>query len=427
MLYTRDYKIDNSGNSDVTTLLQNLINEAQNDAIYIDGGTYLVSNLYVNSNTEIILDSNSIILGTNEESKYDIIKTRVAGINMDWYPAIINVIDANNVKISGGKIVGAGEYFYEKYWGRDKKGGMRKEYDSKGLRWACDYDCKRVRNMLISNSFNVEIKDIKLYESGFWNIHILYSHDILIDNVYIKSDCKFAPSTDGIDVDSSHDIKIINSVISTNDDSISLKSGRDYDGYITNIPTYNVTIKNCVFYNGYGISFGSELSAGIYDIDISHIALFKTDCAIRIKSSESRKGYVKNINIKNIVALDVKYLFNFNLDWNKGYSKASLPKGVQKKDYYDSLLKKIEKEPNTLVSNINVDYVFSEVFDSKISRIFTLIGYDDVHMNNISFNHMNIVMKEYGIIKNVDGFEVNKSILSYDKDYIKKNDDFDNR
>jgi hypothetical protein len=37
MLYTRDYKIDNSGNSDVTTLLQNLINEAQDDAIYIDG------------------------------------------------------------------------------------------------------------------------------------------------------------------------------------------------------------------------------------------------------------------------------------------------------------------------------------------------------------------------------------------------------
>ena len=66
------------------------------------------------------------------------------------------------------------------------KGGYRKIYDEKGLRFAADYDCKRPRNLLVQNSSNVKIYDITSTSSGFWNIHILYSNDILIENVKIK-------------------------------------------------------------------------------------------------------------------------------------------------------------------------------------------------------------------------------------------------
>ena len=178
MIYTRFFNIDNSGKIDVTKDIQKVFDDYQGEDIYLDEGKYLVSNLYLKSNTNLYLDSKAYLLGTTHEENYNIIKTRVAGINMDWYPAILNIIDSKNVNVSGGNIIGAGEYFYLKYWGSDMVGGMRKDYDAKGLRWACDYDCMRVRNMLVSNSENVRISDIKLYDSpGFALNRNIYAVD----------------------------------------------------------------------------------------------------------------------------------------------------------------------------------------------------------------------------------------------------------
>ena len=65
------------------------------------------------------------------------IRTRIAGIEMEGYPGILNILTSKNVRVSGpGTINGQGSPWYEKYWGKDGKGGMRKVYEEKGLRWA---------------------------------------------------------------------------------------------------------------------------------------------------------------------------------------------------------------------------------------------------------------------------------------------------
>jgi polygalacturonase len=224
----------------------------------------------------IIFEDGCILKGTTNENDIDIIDTRVAGIDMPFYAAVLNIISCKNINIKGkGTILGGGRYYYIKYWGIDKKGGYRAIYDKKNLRFAADYDCKRPRNLLIQKSSNINISDIKLEDSGFWNLHILYSNNININNINIISEDPIGPSTDGIDIDSSNNIKITNSIISTNDDGISIKSGRGPDGIRRNIPSYNIKIDNILFNKGYGIAFGSELSAGIYDVDISNITIKK--------------------------------------------------------------------------------------------------------------------------------------------------------
>ena len=75
-------------------------------------------------------------------------------------------------------------------------------YDKKNLRFAADYDCKRPKNLLIQKSSNINIEDIILEDSGFWNLHILYSNNIKINNINIISEDEIGPSTDGIDIDS---------------------------------------------------------------------------------------------------------------------------------------------------------------------------------------------------------------------------------
>ena len=227
-----EQNIDNTGATLVTAQLQALIDEtaAAGGILILENGTYQTASLFLKSGMEFHMEENTVLLGTTDESQYPIIDTRVAGIEMKWYPGVLNVNDQKDVVISGGTVNGQGEYWWSKYWGDDMQGGMRKEYDARGLRWACDYDCMRVRNVVVMNSSNVTLKDVTSTRSGFWNFHVCYSHDIHIDGVKITSCGTHSPSTDGIDIDSCHDVLIENCVTSCNDDSICIKSGRDGDG-----------------------------------------------------------------------------------------------------------------------------------------------------------------------------------------------------
>ncbi len=66
------------------------------------------------------------------------IDTRVAGVEMKWPAAILNVLSAKDILIEGkGIIDGQGDHWWELYWGKDQKSGTRAEYDQKdfvGLR-----------------------------------------------------------------------------------------------------------------------------------------------------------------------------------------------------------------------------------------------------------------------------------------------------
>ncbi|MCR5113685.1 MAG: hypothetical protein K6A63_07095 [Acholeplasmatales bacterium] len=430
MVYTKNFNIDNSGNTLATKELQKLIDS--NDELYINKGTYLVGPLFLHDNFKLHLEEGAILCATIDENEYKDIFTRVAGIEMNWYPAIINAINANNILIDGkGTIFGNGPYWYNKYWGNDTKGGMREIYDREGIRFLCDYDCKRPRNLLISNCYNVTIKDITSKDSGFWNIHILYSHDVLIDGIIIDSGLLNSPSTDGIDIDSSHDIKIVNIIGETNDDSIAIKSGRDFDGIRVGIPCYNIEIADCLIKKGFGITLGSELSAGIYNVNIHDIKFDNTDCAFRIKSSNMRKGYVKNISFKKIVCNNVKYLFHVNLNWNPGYNKCRIPDSYRGeiKEYYHTLLKTDNSLPNTVIDDIHISNVKADYSPNYegISRVFHLEGLDDSHIRNIYMNDMDINAIEYGFIKNTDNLDIKNSRINTKVQCIAANNDYDSR
>ena len=427
MIYTKDYNIDNTGNILVTEKLQKLIDD--NDEITINEGTYLVSPLFLHNNTKLIFD-NAILIATLDENNYKDIYTRVAGIEMNWYPAIINAINTNNVEIKGNGIIdGNGNYWYRKYWGIDTKGGMRKEYDQKNIRFLCDYDCKRPRNILIQNSNNILIDGITSKDSGFWNIHILYSSNVIINNINISSDNINSPSTDGIDIDSSHNIEIKNSIFATNDDSIAIKSGRDYDGRRVNIPSYDINIHNLKILTGFGITLGSELSAGIKNVNINNIEFINTDCAFRIKSSKTRGGYINNIHINNFKCINVKYIFNINLNWNPLYNKLEIPSNLNiKRDYLDSLLK-YDNPPLTMVDNIYIDNIYSR-YDSDylgINRLFHIEGYNDKYIDNIYLSNLDINSKEYGYIKYINNLSIINSNINYKIAIDNKNNEYDNR
>lgn len=429
-----EQNIDNTGATLVTAQLQALIDEtaAAGGILILENGTYQTASLFLKSGMEFHMEENTVLLGTTDESQYPIIDTRVAGIEMKWYPGVLNVNDQKDVVISGGTVNGQGEYWWSKYWGDDMQGGMRKEYDARGLRWACDYDCMRVRNVVVMNSSNVTLKDVTSTRSGFWNFHVCYSHDIHIDGVKITSCGTHSPSTDGIDIDSCHDVLIENCVTSCNDDSICIKSGRDGDGVRVGRPCHDITVQNCTILAGFGVTIGSEVSGGVYNVTLKNLSYHGTDCGFRIKSSIARRGYIRDITVDGLEMTNVKYPFHLFLNWNPAYSYCSLPEGYtgEISDSWKALLTPIsDDEPMTRVENITIRNVHADNtpdYDG-ISRAFHIEGFEEQPIRGLHFENVKLRCKEFGVINYTEGIRFENTEISVYSARDAKNDEYDNR
>lgn len=322
--------------ADSTRLSTEAIQKAIDDCSAAGGGTvtlapgyYLVGALFIKNGVNLQLDKGVTLLASTDINEYPEFRSRIAGIEMIWPSAVLNVVKQKNVSVTGEGVIDCrGKKFWDQYW------MMRKEYESKGLRWAVDYDCKRVRGILVEKSTDVTLKDFTLMRTGFWACQILYSDYCSINGLTIDNNIGGrGPSTDGIDIDSSSNILIENCLIDCNDDNICLKSGRDTDGLRVNRPTENVVIRNCTTRKGAGlITCGSETSGGIQNILGHDLTAQGTWTILRLKSAMNRGGIIKNIYLTRVKADSIRNVLAADLNWNPQYSYSTLPEEYYNKE-----------------------------------------------------------------------------------------------
>lgn len=392
-------KGDNSTNS--TASIQKAIDEAakKGGTVTFEKGIYVTGALFLKSNVHLKVDEGVTLLASHDESEYPRKPTRVAGIEMEWLSALINVNDAKNVKISGkGTIDGNGKKWWDKYW------NLRREYEPKGLRWASDYDAERVRLMIVSRSSDVTIENVSLKRSGFWTVQILYSEFVTVDGVKISDNG--GPSTDGVDVDSSRYVLIQNCDIDNNDDDICLKAGRDFDGLRVNRPTEYVFIRDNIIRRGAGIiSIGSETSGGIRYVVALNNQGIGTSNAVRLKSAKTRGGFIHDVLVRGLKLENVANPFSFTLNWNPSYSYASIPKEITSyPDFWKVMttpVLPIEKGYCD-ISNIRIENVEAR----GANRIFTADGLPDKFIRNVEFSNITAEGKEAGIIQFAENWKM---------------------
>ncbi|GAB3537654.1 glycosyl hydrolase family 28 protein [Pontibacter brevis] len=351
-------------------------------------GNYLTGSIYLKKGVHLRIDEGVQILGSQNLADYPEIDTRVAGIEMKWPSALINVLDQENVAITGKGIVHAqGKPFWDLYW------NMRKEYEPKGLRWIVDYDAKRPRTLLVSESSDVTIKDITMKQAGFWTIHILYSDHITVDGVVIQNNIDgHGPSTDGIDIDSSSYILVQNSDIDCNDDNFCLKAGRDWDGLRVNRPTEYVLIRDCISRAGGGlITFGSETSGGIRHVLAHNLKAKGTGVGIRFKSATTRGGTVENIYMQDIEMNGVGVPIEVSMNWNPSYSYSTLPEGYSYESipqHWKTMLQKVEPEERGIPKFKDVYISDIRVKDAK--KALSAAGIPQSSVENFHLNGIEI-------------------------------------
>jgi polygalacturonase len=406
---------------DGKTLCTSAIQSAVDDAaahgggrVVFEKGGYLTGTVFVKSNVEFEIGEGVTLFGAQDGSAYPELRNRVAGVEMTWPLGILTVFSQENVRIfGGGTINGQGEYWWEKYWGKDRRGGLRKIYDAKSLRWAADYDCKRPRNIVVFNSAHVTIENLRIKRSGFWNIHICYSDQIQIRNLDISEN--YGPSTDGIDLDSSSNVKVESCRIACSDDNICIKSGRDGDGLRVGRPCENIEVCRCETGTGDGITLGSETSGGMRNIKISDIRMNGTNNGIRMKSARIRGGLVQNICFSHFEMKDVANIFNFELDWYPAYSYCCLPEGWSGEipNRWKSLLIPVDPPERGIPEfrDISISDIHAETSKACTSQLFSVNAYPQKPIRNVSFQNIAAETTTAGTIR-------------YAKDWFFKNTDF---
>ncbi len=324
---------DFGAKGDGTTLNTEAIQKAIDAAAAVHGkvtlkpGVYLTGSVFLKSGVTLDVADGVTLLGSEQLKDYPMLPTRVAGIEMTWPSALVNVRDQNDVKIVGkGTIDGDGPVWWKSYW------DLRAKYEPQGLRWAADYDARRPRLLLIQNSEHVELGGgILLRRSGFWTVQILYSRAVHVDGVTIRNnEGGRGPSTDGIDIDSSRNVLVEHADIDVNDDALCLKAGRDADGLRVNRPTEHVVLRDSTIRRGAAaVTIGSETSGGFRDIEAYNLtALEGVPSGVLFKSAHVRGGFAEDIRIHDLTLKGVVIPIHITMNWNPSYSYAKIPEGM---------------------------------------------------------------------------------------------------
>ncbi|WP_240676007.1 glycoside hydrolase family 28 protein [Botryobacter ruber] len=359
-------------------------------------GQYLTGSIFVKNGVNLRIDKDVVILGSQSLEDYPDMKSRIAGIEMVWPAALINVLNQKNAAVTGEGVVHAqGKPFWDAYW------QLRREYEPKGLRWIVDYDAKRPRTLLVSESSDVTVKGVTFKQAGFWTIHVLYSDHVTIDGVIIQNNIDgHGPSTDGIDIDSSSYVLVQNSDIDCNDDNFCLKAGRDWDGLRVNRPTEYVVIRNCISRAGGGlITFGSETSGSIRHVLAYNLKAKGTGVGIRFKSATTRGGTVEEIYMQDMEMNGVGTPIEVSMNWNPSYSYSTLPEGYNIEtvpQHWKTMLMPVEPAERGIPKFRNVYISDIKVTDAR--RALSASGIKESLVENFHLEDIDIEAKTAGQI-----------------------------
>ncbi len=303
------YMAKGDGNFLNTQIIQGALNNCgENDCIYIPKGTFLTGALTLHSNTEIYLEEGAILQGTDNPKDYlPMIKSRFEGIERLCYSALLNMgvlnhnsaTNCENIIIHGkGTILGGGKELAKNVIAieKTKKEVILEEQKNENYETNITVAGRaRPKLINISNCKNVILSGLTIGNGPAWNVHMVYSENILTHNCTFVS--KEIWNGDGWNPDSSKNCSIFGCVFDTGDDAIAIKSGKNPEGNHINRPCENIRIFDCKSLGGHGITIGSEMSGGVQNVKIWDCNMANSTYGFEIKGTKKRGGFVRNIQV----------------------------------------------------------------------------------------------------------------------------------
>lgn len=255
--------------------------------VRLSPGTYLSAPIVLKSNITFELEKGATLLGSPDHADYP---ARTEFREPDAQP-LVSAIDAENLTIAGeGTIDGNGSSWWEE---------ARKIHDHGVLG-----NHPRPKLIILDHCKHVKVEGITIQNSPMWQLVPYYTDDIVVRNVRILAP-QHSPNTDAIDPFSTSHMIIDHVYSDVGDDNVAIKSGA-IDSPGPDSPSHDITITDCTFMHGHGLSIGSEIAGGAYNIRAERIHFEGTDNGIRVKANRDRGNVVKNLVFRDLEMKDVK-------------------------------------------------------------------------------------------------------------------------
>ncbi|HEY8255182.1 MAG TPA: glycoside hydrolase family 28 protein [Rhizomicrobium sp.] len=256
--------------------------------VILTKGTYVSAPITLKSNVTLDVAAGATLLGSPDHDDYR--ETTV--FQAPGRQALITAVNAHDIAITGkGTIDGNGA----KWW-RDANGQR-----PSGVMGEIVF---RPRLIVFDHSRHIRMTNVTVQNSPSWQIIPYYSDDVTIRGIKVLAPAD-SPNTDAIDPFSSSNVVIDHVTADVGDDNVAIKSGK-VNSPGPDSPSRNITITDCVFLHGHGLSVGSELAGGAQNIRAERIQFKGTDQGIRIKSNRDRGHDVSHLFFKDITMEGVK-------------------------------------------------------------------------------------------------------------------------
>lgn len=323
---------------DGKTLNTNVLQKAIDDCSLKGGctlsfpkGVFMTGAIFLKKGVNLYLADGAVVKGSNDRKDYPKSNTRIEGHFEPWLPALINADKVDNLRITGtGIFDGNGVTFWEDFWARRKENPK-----------TTNLDVERPRLMFIQNSQNVKISGVKFKDSGFWNLHIYNCQKVLVENVRFEvQDGLRAPSSDGIDIDSSQYVTVRGCHFRVDDDGVCLKGSKGPFAMDDKLspPVEHIRITNCTFERSHGVlTLGSEATI-IRDVIIEKSRVIGPIPLVRFKLRPDTPQLYEDIHFRDITADSTGAMFEIR-PW---------------KQFFDL---KGQAPPNSIVRNITISNI----------------------------------------------------------------------
>lgn len=327
--------------------------------LYIPPGRWLTGSFNLTNHFTLYLDKDAVILGSQDFNEWPLIPPLPSyGRGRDApgprYSSLINGYNLTDVVITGdnGTIDGQGAIWWQKFH---------------------QNELENTRGYLVEllYSKDITISSLTFINSPAWNLHPVYSSNVLIKNVTILAPLD-SPNTDGIDPDSCSDVTIEDCYVVSGDDIVAIKSGWDEYGISFGMPSQHIVIRRLVGISPTSaiIALGSEMSGGIQDVRAEDILAINSETGIRIKTSPGRGGFVKDIFVNRMTMVNMKWAFTMTGSY-----------GSHPDNNYD---------PNAIPVVERISY--SNIVATNVSVAGDLEGIDKAPFKNICLSNVTITM-----------------------------------
>jgi polygalacturonase len=273
------------GTTKDTAAIQKAIDtcSASKGTVRLAGGDFVAGPLEIKSDVTLDVEKDAKLLASVDRGDYKPINVMRA----TTVEPFLHIVDADHVTINGGGLIdGRGQVWWDYVKGVKDSGVLGTDHP-------------RPMGMLIDHSHHVTVENITFQNAGFWQIVPYYSDYLIFRNLRVLAPQRGAPNTDGLDPFSSSHITIDHYFASVGDDDIAIKSGV-INSPGPDSPSTDISITDCTFEAGHGLSIGSEVSGGVQRVHAERISFKGTDNGIRVKSNRDRGNDISDLSFKDI-------------------------------------------------------------------------------------------------------------------------------